>query len=690
MDSADSSGYYHPLVQPVPMEGFFNNIMAQQFSFVDEATYHMENFREEEYPSSGLTNDEPETVDPKLIGTLVPEPVDAMGGNAIPDFALYPPATESLSVTPLSKTPNPQHSVAEMAPTDFVGPSSTPKQSTEHHASALPAPPHSASGNTVNPPTKSANSTASDAEKSQYDPTDAVNLDFFQPKTAAENSECEARQDTGFRSCAANTGGISDFGMRGNYSRHQPSYPSPVLNAPFSANPGGSESAAPATHHQPTEMKVENTAPTSPTSPTSQGGPDPELQFSCVEEANAWRAFEVQVDYDPTIPKTPEAKHKIVTEMVKAMKSIEFAEDNEGMIRPFREQKHSPIRMEIVCWNIMDSCISRHENGPLLAIYDGKAKNAGQIPTFRERMEKIIECLWTQKTICKHLLDAYYLFTFVDDPVCAKNRVVANKNLNKRKGEVMNAGKKALGHSRTNSKSTPAKRTSEAREGLCTPFSTPCRETPTRDTSTPMTINTNVRNMTLNSSPQVHSQGTQQIGFSSPAEPPDQENMAHPIHHGILPMAAHHQLINTPAAGRTFGPNLMVASGFAGHGQPASGFARSQSTNAIHGLGQNLSLYTNNGPYNREEMTEQFRQYAPAQLQPVMYRSPPAPNPNRRAMGPAPHPWVNYQPTTSPSPARRQSHNAPSSEASYGHSRKRSQDESDASDYFPSPQKKAR
>lgn len=50
----------------------------------------MENFREEEYPSSGLTNDEPETVDPKLIGTLVPEPVDAMGGNGNCFFP-YPP-----------------------------------------------------------------------------------------------------------------------------------------------------------------------------------------------------------------------------------------------------------------------------------------------------------------------------------------------------------------------------------------------------------------------------------------------------------------------------------------------------------------------------------------------------------------------------------------------------------------------
>ncbi|QSS63021.1 hypothetical protein I7I51_00077 [Histoplasma capsulatum] len=671
------------MVEPVPMEGFFNNIMEQHFSFVDEATYHMDNFRED-FSSSGLTNSEPETIDPGFLENLGPKPVDALGSEAVPDFTPYPLAIESLSTTSPSTTPSLQHSATGMAPAEL---SSTPKESTGRHAQPLPAPPHSASGSAVNPLPKDNTNTACDTKKAQYDPSDAVNLDFFQPKVAAESSECEKSQGTDFCGRPVDTGEISDFGIGGNYSHHQSSYPSPSQNAHFSAHMASGESVDTATGHQP-EMKCEDPIPTSPMSSANQGRPDPELQFSCVEEANAWRAFEVQVDYDPTIPKTLEAKHKIVTEMLKAMKSIEYAEDNEGMIRPFREQKHSPIRMEIVCWNILDSCISRHENGPLLAIYDGKAKTTGQMPTFKDRMDKIIECLWTQKTICKHLLDAYYLFTFVDDPVSAKNRVVANKNLNKRKGEVMNAGKKALGHCRTDSKSTPAKRTSEDREGLCTPFSTPRRDSPTRDTSTPVNINTNVRNMTLNSSPLTHSQGTHQMGFSSPTEPSTQDNMAYPMHHNTFSMAAHPQLINTLATGRTFDLNPMISSGLTGYGQPAFGFARSQSTNTIHGLGQNTPLY-NNGPYNREEITEQFRQQASTQLKPAIYNSP-GPNSNRRAMGPAPHPWITYQHATGPAPARYGSRNARSTEVSYGHGRKRSQDESDASDFVPSPQKKAR
>ncbi|EEQ91797.2 uncharacterized protein BDCG_06917 [Blastomyces dermatitidis ER-3] len=689
MDSTDSSGYYQPLVEPVPMEGFFNNIMAQQFSFVDEATYHMDNFRED-YSCSGLVNGDLETVDPGFPDNLAPKLGDALRRDGIPDLAPYPPVTESLSVASSSNTSSLQHSATGMAPADCDEPNSTPKQAAENHQPASPDAPLSVSESAAIAPSNNTNGTARDLEKSQYDPTDSVNLDFFQPKAPAETCERETCQEPDFRSCPINTGGFSDFGTKGDYSHHLPSYPSPVRSTPFSTNTAGSEGAVPAADHQPETMKREAPlVPTSPTSPVSQGGPDPELQFSCAEEANAWRAFEVQVDYDPTIPRTPEAKRKIVTEMLKAMKSVEYAQDNEGMIRPFREQKQSPIRMEIVCWNILDSCISRHEHGPLLAIYDGKAKTTGQIPTFGERMEKIIECLWTQKTICKHLLDAYYLFTFVDDPVCARNRVVANKNLNKRKGEVMNAGKKALGHSRSNSKSTPAKRTSEAREGLCTPFSTPRKETPAMDNSTPTTINNTVRNMTLDSSPPVHSHGTQQMRFSSPAKHSTQENMAHPMHHGMFPMATHPQLINTPATGRAFGPNSMAASGFAGHCQPVFGFGRNQSPNAIHGLGQNLSMY-NRGPYNREEMTEQFRQCVPAQFHPAMYCSPAALNPNYRAMGPAPHACANYQRPTPSSPARQQSRNAPSAEASYGHSRKRSQDESDATAYALSPQKKAR
>jgi hypothetical protein len=63
------------------------------------------------------------------------------------------------------------------------------------------------------------------------------------------------------------------------------------------------------------------------------------------------------------------------------------------------------------------------------------------------------------KTICKHLLDPLYVYHFVDDPVQAEKRVVANRLLNKRKGEVMNAGKQVLGTRRPGAKKKAGKST---------------------------------------------------------------------------------------------------------------------------------------------------------------------------------------------------------------------------------------
>src|SRR6266487_2697242 len=87
------------------------------------------------------------------------------------------------------------------------------------------------------------------------------------------------------------------------------------------------------------------------------GATNVSLKFSSVEEANAWRPQDVNPSHDPTVPATMEQKKQIVVELMEAMKRIDLAEDNEGMIKPFREQKHNPVRIEIVCWNILVGCV---------------------------------------------------------------------------------------------------------------------------------------------------------------------------------------------------------------------------------------------------------------------------------------------------------------------------------------------
>ena len=51
----------------------------------------------------------------------------------------------------------------------------------------------------------------------------------------------------------------------------------------------------------------------------------------------------------------------------------------------------------------------------------------------------------TRKAICKRLLEPYYMHRFVDDPTGSRKLVAANQSLNKRKGEIIDYGKKAMG-----------------------------------------------------------------------------------------------------------------------------------------------------------------------------------------------------------------------------------------------------
>ncbi|GAQ42000.1 uncharacterized protein AtWU_06407 [Aspergillus tubingensis] len=167
--------------------------------------------------------------------------------------------------------------------------------------------------------------------------------------------------------------------------------------------------------------------------------------YSSVEEARAARPVQDGVREDSTLPTNDLQKQAIVRALTKAMLSFKNAEDNPGMIKPFKEGKYSAERVECVCWEILDCVITRQISGSLLAAHGLKRKITSDLLTFAERMTKILDCLETQKTICKHLLDAPYMHQFVDDPQAAQKRVIANKTLNKRKGEVMNAGKQVLG-----------------------------------------------------------------------------------------------------------------------------------------------------------------------------------------------------------------------------------------------------
>ena len=172
--------------------------------------------------------------------------------------------------------------------------------------------------------------------------------------------------------------------------------------------------------------------------------------FDSLQESCNWRDMqmvpeEAQPEYDETIPRTLIHKKACVKLLFKAWKSIGAAEDNEGIIKPFEQERHDNARVECLCWMLLEALIRRCEKGPLLIAYDPvKSKDTPGLPTFAERFDEVIISLAQQKTICKHLFDAPYINTFVDDPVRSRSRVASNRQLNKKKGTIMAEGKKGL------------------------------------------------------------------------------------------------------------------------------------------------------------------------------------------------------------------------------------------------------
>jgi hypothetical protein len=175
---------------------------------------------------------------------------------------------------------------------------------------------------------------------------------------------------------------------------------------------------------------------------------DGDTLFHSLQESLHWLSQQVvdnQPEYDETIPRDQFRKQALVKTLFKAFKSTAIATDNPGMRKPFEEERHDNVRVECLCWRLLEALIRRSEKGPLLVAYDPtKTKENPAIQTFAGRFDEVVQSLREQKTICKHLLDAPYINTFVDDPVRARYRVASNRDLNRRKGETMNMGRKEL------------------------------------------------------------------------------------------------------------------------------------------------------------------------------------------------------------------------------------------------------
>ncbi|KAF3490870.1 uncharacterized protein GIQ15_00387 [Arthroderma uncinatum] len=207
------------------------------------------------------------------------------------------------------------------------------------------------------------------------------------------------------------------------------------------------------------------------------------LQFSSSQEANDYRPDRKIMPVDPTVPCTVGQKKECVVQLIRAMKSVEHATDNWGMIKPFANRKFSDRKIEVCCWNILDCCVVRQAVGPFLTPEEESLKNKTKKnkQNFAERFADMINILRVRKTVCRHLLDPYYLLQFVDDPSSCLSRVDSNKTLNAKKKQAIDLGKKVMAKGTAGDDDVTA--ADEPAPQLASPFTTPKPETHTTCTS---------------------------------------------------------------------------------------------------------------------------------------------------------------------------------------------------------------
>lgn len=174
---------------------------------------------------------------------------------------------------------------------------------------------------------------------------------------------------------------------------------------------------------------------------------DSDTIFTSYEDALEWQEQQALAEQEPddTIPKTKEQKRAIVKNLVKAFKTVTFARDSEHVKGVFMDEKHHNYHVELALWRLLEDTITRCTSGPLMKRYDPSKAKTGKdrCQSFEERMDEILESMKQYKTICKHIYDTPWFAIFIDNPVSARERVGSNKLLNDRKGQQIQAGKKA-------------------------------------------------------------------------------------------------------------------------------------------------------------------------------------------------------------------------------------------------------
>jgi hypothetical protein len=157
---------------------------------------------------------------------------------------------------------------------------------------------------------------------------------------------------------------------------------------------------------------------------------------------------------DDTIPKSEEDMKKIVTDLVFAMSSTEFAADSEANNalktrwlpgKLFYKKEKIVLR----CWQLAEIAKRLHEEGPsALYCFDDRYSRSEfaktQSWTFQERMDVMINLLATRKSRCDALMKGDQIDVFVGAPGKLLKTATQNAPNNAKKGEALKRGREAI------------------------------------------------------------------------------------------------------------------------------------------------------------------------------------------------------------------------------------------------------
>ena len=170
------------------------------------------------------------------------------------------------------------------------------------------------------------------------------------------------------------------------------------------------------------------------------------LSWKSRKQANAARtsSFKKEGSVDPSVPRTEAEERTWVKVIMHYMLDSTKAEDNAKMKESWEKICDDDVEVvECAAWELLDKAVEYHKKVGLLrerASYSGKVAKR---ESFRETMELVLPAIAAQKTVCKRFTGDDYMSSFVDNIHGSIKRVVGNRDVNKKKKEHTDEGRKA-------------------------------------------------------------------------------------------------------------------------------------------------------------------------------------------------------------------------------------------------------